>query len=78
MTLGHSPDSDDAFMFHALANHKIDTGNLRFEHVLRDIQTPNDWAWGQVFVDGVSVDLTHVPASYCATLPSCVIMVSTK
>jgi 1,4-dihydroxy-6-naphthoate synthase len=30
-------------MFHALANDKIDTGNLRFEHVLRDIQTLNEW-----------------------------------
>jgi len=44
LTLGHSPDSDDAFMFYALAEGKIDTEGLHFEHVLRDIQTLNDWA----------------------------------
>ena len=44
LTLGHSPDSDDAFMFHGLANHKIDTEGLHFEHILRDIQTLNEWA----------------------------------
>jgi 1,4-dihydroxy-6-naphthoate synthase len=44
LTLGHSPDSDDAFMFYALAKGKIDSEGLTFEHVLRDIQTLNDWA----------------------------------
>jgi 1,4-dihydroxy-6-naphthoate synthase len=39
--VGHSPDSDDAFMFHALANGKIDTGRYRFEHELADIETLN-------------------------------------
>jgi 5,8-dihydroxy-2-naphthoate synthase len=43
--LGHSPDPDDAFMFWALAEEKIDTRGLRFEHVLRDIQTLNEWAF---------------------------------
>ena len=33
LRLGHSPDPDDAFMFHSLANAKIDTGDLRFRHV---------------------------------------------
>jgi 1,4-dihydroxy-6-naphthoate synthase len=42
--LGHSPDSDDAFMFYALAEHKIDTEGFEFEHVLRDIETLNKWA----------------------------------
>lgn len=42
--LGHSPDADDAFMFYALAKGKIDTFGLQFEHVLRDIQTLNEWA----------------------------------
>jgi 1,4-dihydroxy-6-naphthoate synthase len=42
--LGHSPDPDDAFMFWALAEEKIDTRGLEFEHVLRDIQTLNEWA----------------------------------
>ena len=39
--VGHSPDPDDAFMFYALANDKIDTGSLRFEHELVDIETLN-------------------------------------
>ena len=39
--VAHSPDSDDAFMFFALANNLIDTGDLRFEHVLSDIETLN-------------------------------------
>jgi 1,4-dihydroxy-6-naphthoate synthase len=42
--LGHSPDPDDAFMFWALAEGRIDTGAFEFEHILRDIQTLNDWA----------------------------------
>ncbi len=44
LTLGHSPDSDDAFMFYGLAKYLIDTEGLQFEHVLRDIQTLNVWA----------------------------------
>lgn len=39
--VGHSPDADDAFMFHALANHKIDTQGLQFQHELVDIETLN-------------------------------------
>jgi 1,4-dihydroxy-6-naphthoate synthase len=39
--VGHSPDPDDAFMFHALANGKLDTGEYRFEHELVDIETLN-------------------------------------
>ncbi len=39
--VAHSPDSDDAFMFYALANNKLDTGDLQFSHVLRDIESLN-------------------------------------
>jgi 1,4-dihydroxy-6-naphthoate synthase len=39
--VGHSPDPDDAFMFHALANDKIETGHYRFTHELQDIETLN-------------------------------------
>lgn len=39
--VGHSPDPDDAFMFHALANGKIDTGPYEFTHELQDIETLN-------------------------------------
>ncbi len=43
--LGHSPDADDAFMFWALAEGLVDTP-LQFEHILRDIQTLNEWSRG--------------------------------
>jgi 1,4-dihydroxy-6-naphthoate synthase len=39
--VGHSPDPDDAFMFHALANDKIETGRYAFTHTLQDIETLN-------------------------------------
>lgn len=39
--VGHSPDPDDAFMFHALANDKIETGRYQFTHELVDIETLN-------------------------------------
>jgi 1,4-dihydroxy-6-naphthoate synthase len=39
--VGHSPDPDDAFMFHALANDKIETGPYEFTHTLQDIETLN-------------------------------------
>ncbi len=42
--VAHSPDSDDAFMFYALATDKLDTGELHFTHVLRDIQSLNQVA----------------------------------
>src|SRR5215813_6150771 len=41
ITLGHSPDPDDAFMFYALADEKIDTDGLSFTHVIQDIETLN-------------------------------------
>ncbi|MGQ9487509.1 MAG: menaquinone biosynthesis family protein [Armatimonadota bacterium] len=54
--LAHSPDADDAFMFYALAKERIDTERLRFEHVLRDIQTLNEWAHeGRMEVTAISV-----------------------
>ena len=42
--LGHSPDPDDAFMFWGLASGEVDPRRFEFEHVLRDIQTLNEWA----------------------------------
>ena len=42
--LGHSPDPDDAFMFWALAADRVDPRGFEFEHVLRDIETLNEWA----------------------------------
>jgi 1,4-dihydroxy-6-naphthoate synthase len=54
--LGHSPDSDDAFMFYGLAEHKVDSEGFEFEHVLRDIQTLNEWAReGRIEITAISV-----------------------
>jgi 1,4-dihydroxy-6-naphthoate synthase len=54
--VAHSPDSDDAFMFYALANDLIDTGDLRFEHVLSDIESLNREAFeGTYEVTAVSI-----------------------
>jgi 1,4-dihydroxy-6-naphthoate synthase len=39
--VAHSPDSDDAFMFYALASHKVDTGDRNYIHLLNDIETLN-------------------------------------
>ncbi len=44
ISVAHSPDSDDAFMFYGLATNKLDTGDLIFTHVLKDIQTLNEEA----------------------------------
>jgi len=49
LKLAHSPDSDDAFMFYALATKKISTGNLRFIHVLDDIESLNQKAKDGVY-----------------------------
>jgi 1,4-dihydroxy-6-naphthoate synthase len=56
LTLGHSPDPDDAFMFYALAREKIDTRGWRFEHVLEDIQTLNERALvGELDITAISI-----------------------
>jgi len=53
--LGHSPDSDDAFMFWGLASGEVKT-DYEFEHILRDIQTLNEWAMeGRLESTAVSV-----------------------
>ncbi|MDR3108923.1 MAG: ABC transporter substrate-binding protein [Planctomycetaceae bacterium] len=54
--VGHSPDSDDAFMFHALSNGKLETGQYRFTHELVDIETLNHRAFhGELELTAVSV-----------------------
>src|SRR5204863_9919251 len=53
--VAHSPDSDDAFMFYALATRKIDTGDLNYIHTLSDIETLNRKAMkGEYEVSAVS------------------------
>jgi 1,4-dihydroxy-6-naphthoate synthase len=49
LKLAHSPDSDDAFMFYALATKKLRTGNLKFTHVLEDIETLNQKALASTY-----------------------------
>lgn len=49
ITVAHSPDSDDAFMFYGLATNKLETDGLKFVHTLKDIQTLNEDAKNGVF-----------------------------
>src|ERR1051325_2562691 len=71
ITVGHSPDPDDAFMFYALAHDKIDTGDLTFRHELQDIETLNRRALrGELEVTAVSLHaFAHLVEKY-ALLPS--------
>ncbi len=49
ITVAHSPDSDDAFMFYGLATNKLETDGLKFEHTLKDIQSLNEDAKNGIF-----------------------------
>ena len=49
ITVAHSPDSDDAFMFYGLATNKLETEGLKFQHTLKDIQSLNEDAKNGVF-----------------------------
>jgi len=49
ITVAHSPDSDDAFMFYGLATNKLETDGLKFEHTLKDIQSLNEDAKNGVY-----------------------------
>jgi 1,4-dihydroxy-6-naphthoate synthase len=71
ITVGHSPDPDDAFMFYALAHNKLDTGDLEFRHELQDIETLNRRAMrGELEVSAVSIHAyAHLLDKY-ALLPS--------
>lgn len=71
LTLGHSPDPDDAFMFYGLARDRIPTPGLRFEHILQDIQTLNERATrGELDISAISIHAyAHVCDKY-ALLPS--------
>ncbi len=71
ITVGHSPDPDDAFMFYALAHDKLDTGDLQFRHELQDIETLNRRALrGELEVTAVSIHaFAHLTDKY-ALLPT--------
>ena len=69
--VGHSPDPDDAFMFHALANDKIPVGKYRFTHELQDIETLNRRAMkGELEVSAVSIHAYAYLLDQYALLPS--------
>ena len=54
--VGHSPDPDDAFMFHALTNDHVDTGPYQFTHELVDIETLNQRAFsGELELTAISI-----------------------
>jgi 1,4-dihydroxy-6-naphthoate synthase len=71
LTLGHSPDPDDAFMFYALAKGLIPTRGYRFEHILQDIQTLNERATrGELDITAVSLHAYAYVSDRYALLPS--------
>jgi 1,4-dihydroxy-6-naphthoate synthase len=69
-TLGHSPDPDDAFMFYAMAENKIDLRGYRFEHRLEDIQTLNERATrGELHISAISIHAFAYVSNRYALLP---------
>ncbi len=71
LTLGHSPDPDDAFMFYALAKDLIPTHGFRFQHILQDIQTLNERATrGELDISAVSIHAYAYVSDQYALLPS--------
>ena len=71
ITVGHSPDPDDAFMFYALAHDKLDTGDLQFRHELQDIETLNRRALrGELEVTAISIHAYASLLDKYALLPS--------
>jgi 1,4-dihydroxy-6-naphthoate synthase len=71
LTLGHSPDPDDAFMFYALAENKIPTEGLTFKHILQDIQTLNERALrAELDVTAISIHAYAYVLRHYALLPS--------
>jgi 1,4-dihydroxy-6-naphthoate synthase len=71
LTLGHSPDPDDAFMFYGLAKGLVPTHGFKFEHVLQDIQTLNERATrGELDVTAISIHAYAYVSGLYALLPS--------
>ena len=71
LTLGHSPDPDDAFMFYGLAKDLIPSQGFRFEHILQDIQTLNERATrGELDITAVSIHAYAYISDQYALLPS--------
>ena len=71
LTLGHSPDPDDAFMFYGLARGLIPAHGLKFQHILQDIQTLNERATrGELDISAISVHAYAYVSDKYSLLPS--------
>ncbi len=71
LTLGHSPDPDDAFMFYGLAKELVPAHNFQFEHILQDIQTLNERATrGELDISAISIHAYAYVSDQYALLPS--------
>jgi len=71
LTLGHSPDPDDAFMFYGLAKELIPMHGFKFQHVLQDIQTLNERAGrGELDISAISIHAYAYVSGHYALLPS--------
>jgi 1,4-dihydroxy-6-naphthoate synthase len=71
LTLGHSPDPDDAFMFYGLAKELVPTFGYRFDHILQDIQTLNERATrGELDITAISIHAYAYVSDKYALLPS--------
>ena len=71
LTLGHSPDPDDAFMFYGLAKGLVPSHGFEFEHILQDIQTLNERATrGELDISAISIHAFARVSEQYALLPS--------
>ena len=61
ISIAHSPDSDDAFMFYGLATNKVRVPGYRFTHTLTDIETLNHKAMNEVFYDVTAISFHAYP-----------------
>jgi 1,4-dihydroxy-6-naphthoate synthase len=61
ITVAHSPDSDDAFMFYGLATNKVRVPGLKFTHTLTDIETLNHKAIDEAFYDVTAISFHAYP-----------------
>ena len=71
LTLGHSPDPDDAFMFYGLAKGLVPSRGYAFQHILQDIQTLNERATrGELDISAISIHAYAYVSDKYALLPS--------
>src|SRR5262245_43479237 len=71
LTLGHSPDPDDAFMFYGLARGLVPSAGFTFEHILQDVQTLNERATrGELDISAISIHAYAYVSDKYALLPS--------